>query len=361
MGRTWGFSLGTGTSTLQRSQALQLKPGVYDEAVFQGLDYALAQARARGLRLIVCLEDYWLSVDRYVPWSPTAGSKTDFYTDWTIRRLYKSHLRTFVSRVNTVTGIRYREDPTIFAWDLMNEPRCTGCGSELQGWAEEMSLYMKAIDPYHMARIHTALAALTSGATRARARARGTAQVTIGEEGFYSRTCEHVYLNPGAGKRRTGIASSPWALQEGQDFRANHRTADIDFMTVHAWPARARACAHPPCRIEPLPEPAPSPLPRRTTGARALMQAHHAPPSSAELRRGCAQDGLRGLLAAAEQPVVRLLARRGGVAREAGLPAGLDRRARGGRRVRRQAAPAGGVWEGARVAPWLCSTAAADG
>ena len=60
--------------------------------------------------------------------------------------------------------------------------------------------------------------------------------MTIGEEGFYSRTCERVHLNPGAGKRRTGIASSPWALMEGQDFLANHRSPYIDFATVHAWP-----------------------------------------------------------------------------------------------------------------------------
>jgi mannan endo-1,4-beta-mannosidase len=76
-------------------------------------------------------------------------------------------------------------------WNLMNEPRCTGCGWALGGWVEEMAQYMKSIDPHHM--------------------------VSIGEEGFYSSTCERVYLNPGAGKRRIGIASSPWALQEGQE------------------------------------------------------------------------------------------------------------------------------------------------
>ncbi len=80
VGRTWGFSLGIGESMVQRQQALQLKPGVYDEGVFTGLDYALVAARKRGIKLILCLEDYWLSVDRYIAWSPTAGAKTDFYT-----------------------------------------------------------------------------------------------------------------------------------------------------------------------------------------------------------------------------------------------------------------------------------------
>jgi mannan endo-1,4-beta-mannosidase len=76
VGRTWGFSLGTGESLLQRQQALQIRPGVYDEGVFQGLDYALVQARNRGIKLIIAVEDYWLSVDRYLKWSPTAGTKT---------------------------------------------------------------------------------------------------------------------------------------------------------------------------------------------------------------------------------------------------------------------------------------------
>jgi mannan endo-1,4-beta-mannosidase len=186
VGRTWGFSLGIGESMVQRQQALQLKPGVYDEGVFAGLDYALVAARKRGIKLILCLEDYWLSVDRYIAWSPTAGGKTDFYTDWAVRQMYKAHLRFFTGRVNTISGVAYKDDPTIFAWNLMNEPRCTGCGWALQEWVDEMSQYMKAIDPHHM--------------------------VTIGEEGFYSHTCDRVYLNPGAGKRRIGIASSPWAL-----------------------------------------------------------------------------------------------------------------------------------------------------
>lgn len=148
-------------------------------------------------------------------------TKNDFYTDYTIRQLYKDHLKTYVNRVNSINNRTYSEDPTIYAWDLLNEPRwcvwlcllcvsaapvlsswgsalacqqplvswhltcrasslqteararagaeaaclcSTGCGYALQTWLEEMSVYMKAIDPNHM--------------------------VGLGSEGFYSTTCD---------------------------------------------------------------------------------------------------------------------------------------------------------------------------
>ena len=33
-------------------------------------------------------------------------------------------MEAMVSRRNSINGRLYRDDPTIFAWDLMNEPRC---------------------------------------------------------------------------------------------------------------------------------------------------------------------------------------------------------------------------------------------
>jgi mannan endo-1,4-beta-mannosidase len=37
--------------------------------------------------------------------------------------MYKNFFKALITRVNTVTGVAYRDDPTIFAWELINEPR----------------------------------------------------------------------------------------------------------------------------------------------------------------------------------------------------------------------------------------------
>lgn len=38
------------------------------------------------------------------------------------RNALKGYVRSVVLRNNTITGVTYRDDPTIMAWDLVNEP-----------------------------------------------------------------------------------------------------------------------------------------------------------------------------------------------------------------------------------------------
>jgi len=39
-----------------------------------------------------------------------------------------------LTRVNSITKVEYRNDPTILGWELINEPRCTydSCSTALQ-------------------------------------------------------------------------------------------------------------------------------------------------------------------------------------------------------------------------------------
>jgi mannan endo-1,4-beta-mannosidase len=46
----------------------------------------------------------------------------------------------------------YKEDPVIFGWELMNEPRNydDSSGDTLQAWINEMSAFVKSVDSQHM-------------------------------------------------------------------------------------------------------------------------------------------------------------------------------------------------------------------
>lgn len=48
-------------------------------------------------------------------------SKNLFYTDAKCKQAYKNYVKMLINRTNSITGVVYKNDPTIFAWDLMNE------------------------------------------------------------------------------------------------------------------------------------------------------------------------------------------------------------------------------------------------
>lgn len=124
-------------------------------------------------------QDYG-GMDRYVQSMVPGGTHDSFYTNANIKAAYKNYIRAVVTRYSA-------SEPAIFAWQLANEvsclhsafkiylfrwqkkPRCKGtlgasasCNpAVLTNWANEMSTYIKSLDPTHM--------------------------VSVGDEGFFNR------------------------------------------------------------------------------------------------------------------------------------------------------------------------------
>ncbi|GJP38329.1 hypothetical protein CLOM_g22782 [Closterium sp. NIES-68] len=93
--RTWGFST-------QASSPVQLSPGVYNQTLLRGLDFVLAQAKLRGIRVMIAFSNFWGMGDG-------------------VNTLICAQM--LVSRVNTYNGVSYLNDTTILGWNLLNEPR----------------------------------------------------------------------------------------------------------------------------------------------------------------------------------------------------------------------------------------------
>jgi len=199
-GNEYGFNvMRTWVNPVNPQYALQTAPGEYKESVLQGLDYLLDEARKNDIRLVLALSSNWSpigGIPQYLDWAGSTN-REDFYTDPQIKAWYKDLVKTILTRENTINGRLYSEDPTIMAWDLLNEPRCDGCPEgTVSNWFNEMAEYVKSLDTNHM--------------------------VTTGEEGMYADPA-----NPGN--------PGPWAAKEGQDFIADHSSPDIDFSTMHSW------------------------------------------------------------------------------------------------------------------------------
>lgn len=139
----------------------------WNEAAFVHLDRTLAEAARQNLRVQLCLANWWRDtggVVQYLAWAgdgSAANAKLpfgidyakamNFYTNEEARRLYREHVSRIVTRRNTVTGMLYADDPTIFAYELINEAQSLpGRDGERRVWVDEMSRYVKSLDANHL-------------------------------------------------------------------------------------------------------------------------------------------------------------------------------------------------------------------
>lgn len=88
----------------------------------------------------------------FVEINTNLGNHDLFYTDGNCRNMYKNYISYFLNRKNSITGVIYKDDPTIMMWELANEPRCETdpSGAVLQNWIDEIAGFIKNIDHNHL-------------------------------------------------------------------------------------------------------------------------------------------------------------------------------------------------------------------
>ena len=118
----------------------------------QRMDYVLAKAHDLKLKVLLSFLDFWEytgGVQQMRAWYGNEDRYDFFFRDPRTRKNYIDWVTHVLNHVNTITGIMYKDDPTIFGWDLMNEPQTTSIAL-IQSWIAEMSAYIKAVDPNHL-------------------------------------------------------------------------------------------------------------------------------------------------------------------------------------------------------------------
>ena len=141
LGISYGDAEGNGTPTLMP------RPGVYNEAMFVQIDRIIAEAGRRGIWLVAPMADRW----NYYHGGGVTFAKmvlgpgatlSDFYGNGSVRSAFKAYLSTWLNRVNSVTGVRYKDDPTVAVVELGNEMYDAPAA-----WTSEMAAFVKSVAP----------------------------------------------------------------------------------------------------------------------------------------------------------------------------------------------------------------------
>lgn len=184
----------------------------YNETLLRGLDFALAEMGKRGLKAVIYIANfwewsggfmtylYWTNGGRYInmndpahPWPEFPDMSSDFYGSPKAVAMLNDYIRAVVGRTNSITGMRYADDPAIQAWQLANEPRPGVSPAAVArhmpaylAWIDATAKLIKSVDPNHM--------------------------VSTGSEGTQ------------------GCAESDTCARDA------HASPAIDYMTAHIWP-----------------------------------------------------------------------------------------------------------------------------
>ena len=119
-------------------------PGKYNEYAFRAMDKMLQLANEYGIRLFIPVLSGSMaetfSAYRSVP-------AKDFYNNLQLIEDTKALFTYMLNRTNYYTGVKYKDDPAVMAWQIGNELDRSGCTTE---WVNIISAHIKSIDQNHL-------------------------------------------------------------------------------------------------------------------------------------------------------------------------------------------------------------------
>ncbi len=120
-------------------------PGKFNEDAFKVLDTMLTLASEHQIRIIIPLVNNWKWMGGRPNYADFRNKdKDEFWTDKQLIKDFKKTIKYLLNRTNTLTGVKYKDDKTIMAWES---------GNELQNppeWAIDIARYVKSIDKNHL-------------------------------------------------------------------------------------------------------------------------------------------------------------------------------------------------------------------
>ena len=161
-------SEGPDTEPYRMVPAMQTSAGIYNDEVVDGLDFLLYEMKKRDMRAVMCLADFWNwsgGMGQYIVWSGASDSipypppqpdgswdryqefVAEFYSNEKAVEMLNDHIRFVVNRVNGYSGTPYKEDPTIMAWELANEPRGINNRDAYGKWITNTTALIRQLDP----------------------------------------------------------------------------------------------------------------------------------------------------------------------------------------------------------------------
>lgn len=148
---------------------LQKTPGVYNDSIFDGLDFLLSEMGKREMYAVLYFTNSWEwsgGYGQYLEWTDHGTAPVPSKDGWDTyikyveqyancnecTELLKEHITAVITRTNRYTGKKYVDDPAIFSWQICNEPHAFGDINKgpFEHWMKEVAAHIRSLDTNHL-------------------------------------------------------------------------------------------------------------------------------------------------------------------------------------------------------------------